>query len=66
MNNQIMTEQFQLKKKPRRPRCPGIVWHLTVQAEFRPEFGAASFRNPLVRAWCGPGAALVLIKAAPK
>ena len=30
------------------------------------EFGAASFRNPLVRAWCGPGAALELIKAAPK
>ena len=47
-------------------RGPGIVWDLTVQAEFRPEFGAASFRNPLVRAWCGPGAALVLIKAAPK
>ena len=62
-----MTEQFQLLKKPRidgaaRDLC-GI---LTVQAEFRPEFGAASFRNPLVRAWCGPGAALVLIKAAPK
>ena len=62
-----MTEQFQLKKKASTVRHgPGIVWHLTVQAEFRPEFGAASFRNPLVRAWCGPGAALVLIKAAPK
>ena len=62
-----MTEQFQLKKKASTARRgPGIVWHLTVQAEFRPEFGAASFRNPLVRAWCGPGAALVLIKAAPK
>ena len=64
-----MTEQFQLKKKSldgAARRGSGIVWHLTVQAEFRPEFGAASFRNPLVRAWCGPGAALVLIKAAPK
>ena len=34
--------------------------------EFRPEPGAASFINPLVRAWLGPGAGLVLIKAAPK
>ena len=29
-------------------------------SDFGSFFGAASFRNPLVRAWCGPGAALVL------